>query len=42
MKASNNRSRVFEIVLEGGRKWKEGGNGNFAWESFNHSMFLSS
>ena len=40
-KASNNRSRVFEIALDGGREWKGGGNGNFAWESFNHSMLLS-
>ena len=40
-KTSNNRSRVFEIALEGGREWKGGGNGNFAWESFNHSMLLS-
>ena len=40
-KTSNNRSRVFEIALEGGREWKGGGNRNFAWESFNHSMLLS-
>ena len=38
---SNNRIRVFEIALEGGREWKCGGNGNFAWESFNHSMLSS-
>ena len=37
-KTSNNRSRVFEIALEGWREWKGGGNGNFSWESFNHSM----
>ena len=29
-KADNNRSRVFEIALEGGREWKGEGNGNFA------------
>ena len=40
-KTSNNRSRVFEMALEGGREWKGGGNGNFAGESFNHSMLLS-
>ena len=40
-KTSNNRTRVFEIALEGGREWKGGGNWNFAWESFNHSMLLS-
>ena len=40
-KTSNNRSRVFEITLEGGRKWKGGGNWNFAWESFYCSMVLS-
>ena len=38
---SNNRIRVFEIALEGGMEWKCGGNGNFAWESFNHSMLSS-
>ena len=41
MKTSNNRSRVFEIALEAGREWKDGRNGNFAWESLNHSMLLS-
>ena len=40
-KTSNNKRRVFEIALEGGTEWKGGGNENFAWESFNHSMFLS-
>ena len=37
-KTNNNRSRVFEIALEGWREWKGRGNGNFSWESFNHSM----
>ena len=40
-KTSITISRVFEIALEGGREWKGGGNGNFAWESFNYSMLLS-
>ena len=40
-KTRNNRSRVFKIALEGGRKWKGGGNENFAWESINRSMLLS-
>ena len=35
-KTSNNRSRVFDIALEGG----EGGNESFASESFDHSMLL--
>ena len=26
--------------MEGGREWKGGGNGNFAWESFNHSLLF--
>ena len=29
-KRSNNRSRFFEIALEGVREWKSGGNGKFA------------
>ena len=37
-KISNNRSRVLEIVLQGGREWKGGRNGNFARESINHSV----
>ena len=40
-KTSINRSRVFEIALEGEREWKNGGNGNFGWESFDYSMLLS-
>ena len=39
--SNNNRSRVFEIALEGGREWKAGGNRNFAWESFNDPMLFS-
>ena len=37
-KTSTNRSRIFEIALEGEREWKGRGN---AWESFNYSMLLS-
>ena len=40
-KRSNNRSRVSKIALEWRREWKGGGNGNFSWESFKHSIFLS-
>ena len=40
-KTTNNRSRVFVTSLERVREWKGGGNGNFSWESFNHSMLLS-
>ena len=40
-KISNNRSRVLEIALQGGREWKGGRNGNFARESINHSVLLS-
>ena len=40
-KTSINRSRVFEIALEGEREWKNGGNENFGWESFDYSMLLS-
>ena len=29
-KIYNNRSRVFEMASEGGRKWKGGGHGDFA------------
>ena len=37
-KTGINRRRVFKIALEGGR---EGGNGNFAWKSFDYSILLS-
>ena len=40
-KISNNKSRVLEIALQGGREWKGGRNGNFSRESINHSVLLS-